>query len=137
MAVKKEPESTLMPGEIMVAPGTSKERIVKIVSPTGKANRRKMARHFPKMAVLQKLAGDGGEPSLVQVGAVINELWGEDDTSFEDELMPMLLGINGNKEMADWYETLALMDVFRAFTEAVAVVLTPEESEVLRDVQKK
>lgn len=141
MPTKKSPD--LLPGQIVVAPNTAQERIINVAVPRGKEGRRRMAKHYTKMSVLQRLADGNGDPSLGQVMAVISELWADD--SFDTELMPMLLGIEKDKDAMLWYNGdgsaenpgLDPMEVFRAFTEAVAIVLTPQESEVLRDVQKK
>lgn len=141
-AVKKE--EILLPGQIVVADGTPYRRVVTVTKPRGRANRLRMAKHFPKMAALQDIAPeDGSTPSVSAIMGAIAGLWG--DESFDTELMPMLLGIENDREALAWYNGdgtaenpgLDPIEVFQAFAQASSFILTPQESETLRAVQKK
>lgn len=128
---KEVDKELLAPNQIIVAKGKPYQRIITINPPRGRKNRKKLATHFPLIASLRKLSSEDQFGSMAEV---MRELWASDE--FEGEVLPLVLGLETPDERL-YLEELTLMEAFQAFAEAVSVIMTPEEADLLEEAQKK
>ena len=122
----------LGPNQIIVAKGTDHERILDIQRPRGRSNRRLIARHMDKIALLSQF--QGAEDQFAVMANVSKRLW--EDEEFESEFLPTVLGLS-DKDGRAYLDKLDVMETFQAFVEAIGIIMSPETTEVLNEAQKK
>lgn len=127
--------------KITINPRTKHEVTILLREPRGREARKLTARLLPFLEHLGQFVSSDGDVSVTEQDfdvfvRIVSKLWGED--SFEDELLPGVLGLNPeDKKDYEILESMTLIGAFGAFITAFMYMMSDADDEEFQQAQKK